>query len=182
FHATDPGKEWDRALLQYVEGVRKRPVWGLCGLDFHKEGMNSWSWLERGQTVFLAAEKSRAAVLDAMRYGRMYAVYQGGVGKLRLNEFTLLSQASGVSRVSGETLDARGEAMGIRTVITLSEDPGVPIRVSLIDSGKILTIIEGETPLNVERNFFPSRTQGYIRLEVSSPNHRIISNPIFYRD
>ena len=182
FHATDPGKEWDRALLQYVEGIRKRPAWGLCGLDFHEEGMTSWSRLDRGQTVFLVSEKTRAAVLDAMRHGRMYAVYQGGAGKLWLEEFRLSSPVSGESRVSGETLDTRGEPMAIKTAVALTGGPGVPIRVDLIDSGKVLTTIEGETPLNVERSFFPARSQGYIRLEISSPNHRLISNPIFYKN
>lgn len=182
FHAADPGKEWDRALLQYVEGVRERPAWGLCGLDFHREGMNGWSWLDRGQTVFLVAEKTRTAVLDAMRSGRMYAVYQGGAGKLVLDEFTLSSPVSGESRVSGETLNARGETMGIKIAVSLTGGSGVPIRLALIDSGKVLNTIEGEAPLHMERNVFPPRSHGYIRLEVSSPSHRLISNPIFYRN
>jgi hypothetical protein len=180
-HVTDIGREWDRTLIMYTEGVRKTPAWGICGLDFHKEGMNGWSWLDRGQTVFLVHDRSREAVLDAMRHGRMYAVYQGGSAKLRMDLFTLSSKATGQEAVSGGTIGSMGKPLRVTLELTLTGGDAVPIRVDLIDSGKVLSTIHGETPLRVDRDFFPARPKGYIRVDVRSDNHRILSNPIFYK-
>ncbi|MFQ5443618.1 MAG: hypothetical protein ACE5EK_03265, partial [Nitrospinales bacterium] len=51
-HMTEPGKEWDQALLQYIQGMRDHPVWGYGGNDFHceEEGGNK---LVNVKTVFL---------------------------------------------------------------------------------------------------------------------------------
>jgi hypothetical protein len=148
-HVTDIGREWDRTLIMYTEGVRKTPAWGICGLDFHKEGMNGWSWLDRGQTVFLVHDRSREAVLDAMRHGRMYAVYQGGSAKLRMDLFTLSSKATGQEAVSGGTIGSMGKPLRVTLELTLTGGDAVPIRVDLIDSGKVLSTIHGETLLQV---------------------------------
>ena len=32
---TEPGKEWDQALMQYQQGLSNQPVWGYGGNDFH---------------------------------------------------------------------------------------------------------------------------------------------------
>ena len=35
---TDPGKHWDRVLMEYCEGKREKPVWGISTADFHQDG------------------------------------------------------------------------------------------------------------------------------------------------
>ncbi len=180
-HVTDPGKEWDRALIAYTEGTRRTPPWGLCGIDFHKQGQNSWSYLDRGQTIFLVEEKSRRGVLDAMRQGRMYAVYQGGTGRIRLESFVLSSAANGARAISGEELDARDGSLHLNARITCSETEPVVLQVQLIDSGKVVKRLEGETPLLIAHEFAGRPAQGFIRLDARAARYRLLSNPIFYR-
>ncbi len=180
-HATEPGKEWDQALIRYCEGGRKKPVWGLCGLDFHKQGQNSWAYLDRGETVFWVQEKTREEVLDAMRNGRMYAVYQGGDGKIRLNSFSLASQ-DGESTISGGTVDTRGEPLNLHLAVTFSDAAQVPVKIEIIDSGKTIYTLEGKTPLNATQDITPSRAKGYVRAVVRADKYQIVTNPIFYKD
>jgi len=180
-HATEPGKEWDQAWIRYCDGGRKKPVWGLCGLDFHKQGQNSWSYLDRGETVFWVQEKTCEQVLNAMRNGRMYAVYQGGDSKIRLNSFSLASQ-DGESEISGGTVETRGESLNLHLSVNFSDAAQVPVRIEIIDSGKTLYTLEGKTPLNVIQDITPSRAKGYVRAVVRADKYRIVANPIFYKD
>jgi hypothetical protein len=180
-HVTEPGKEWDRALLAYTEGRRKTPPWGLCGIDFHKLGQNSWSYFDRGQTVFLVGEKSRKGVLDAMRHGRMYAVYQGGKGRLRLETFLLASAADEKRAISGEQLDTGAAPIRLRAQITCTGSEPVVLDVQLIDSGKVVKRFEGKTPLSIEHDLSGQLSQGFIRLDARAVRYRLLSNPIFYR-
>ncbi len=179
-HATDAGREWDRVLIQYCNGERKKPAWGLCGIDFHKQGQNSWSELDRGQTVFWVREKTRSAVLEAMRNGRMYAVFQGGEPKMHLDLFSVSTRTGDEKAVSGETIESKGELLNIQIVVSLDDAASVQVQVEIIDSGKILATIEGETPLKIKKNFMPSRRKGYVRAMIKSKQYRIVTNPIFY--
>ena len=36
--STEPGMEWDRALLEYCRGERSIPAWGISTADYHEEG------------------------------------------------------------------------------------------------------------------------------------------------
>ncbi len=180
-HVTDPGKEWDRALLAYTEGARKTAPWGLCGIDFHKLAQNSWSYFERGQTVFLVGEKSRDGVLDAMRRGRMYAVYQGGAGRLRLETFALASAGGDKRAISGELIDAGAGPLRLRAQITCTASQSVVLHVQLIDSGHVVKRLEGEAPLQIDEDFTGRLSRGFIRLDARADAYRLLSNPIFYR-
>ncbi len=179
-HVTDPGKEWDRALLAYTEGTRKTPPWGLSGIDFHKLGQNSWSYLDRGQTIFLVGEKSRQGVLDAMRHGRMYAVYQGGGGRLRLETFALVSASDERRAISGERIGAGEATLHLRAQITCAGSEPVVLQVQLIDSGRVMQRFEGETPLQIEHDFRGRLPRGFVRIDARAHQYRLLSNPIFY--
>jgi len=181
-HVTETGKEWDRILNQYCNGTRKKPAWGICGLDFHEQGITSWSELDRGQTVFWVHEKSRESVLNAMQNGRMYAVYQGGPAKISLDAFSLSSEAKRDTVISGGTIDTRGELLTVQMEISMNDSSKVPLKVDLIESGKILTTVEGETPLKITRPVITSRAKGYVRAVVQAKYYKIITNPIFYKD
>ncbi|NOY53561.1 MAG: hypothetical protein GXP58_08070 [Deltaproteobacteria bacterium] len=180
-HATDPGKEWDRTLLQYCAGKRKNPPWGICGLDFHRQGQNSWSDFRRGQTIFLVKEKSRNAVLDAMRRGRMYAVYQGDSNRFRLDDFSITTEDGLSWSYAGETVKSAGKPLKVHLSVYLEGKEKLFCEADLIDSGRLVKTLSGRLPLDEEYEFIPLRVKGYIRVEIRAPKHRIISNPIFYK-
>ena len=181
-HATDPNHEWDRVLLQYCNGERERPVWGICGLDFHKENQNSWSKLDRGQTIFWVRERSREAVLDAMMHGRTYAVFQGGASKIQLDNYSLSLPYGNTKAISGGMVESRGDILELSVSLSMKDASSVPIEIDLIESGKRLFTLKGETPMRISRKILPSRSKGYVRLMVRSQNYRIVTNPIFYKD
>ncbi|MEK6775499.1 MAG: hypothetical protein AABY87_01300 [bacterium] len=182
-HATEPGREWDQVLIRYCDGVREKPAWGFCGLDFHKQGQNSWSYLDRGETIFWVREKTREQVLDAMRNGRMYAVYQGGTARIRLDDFSMASQNhEDGAAMSGGTVEARGDPMSLHIVVSLSDAASVPVRIEIIDSGNALYTLEGMTPLNITQDIPATRAKGYIRVVVRADKYKIVTNPIFYKD
>lgn len=182
-HATEPGREWDQVLIRYCDRAREKPVWGFCGLDFHKQGQNSWSYLDKGETVFWVREKTREQVLDAMRNGRMYAVYQGGAAKIRLDDFSMASQdQEDGAAVSGGSVETRGDPMSLHIAVSLSDAASVPVRIEIIDSGKALYTLEGMTPLNITQDIPASRAKGFVRAVIRAKQYQIVTNPIFYKD
>lgn len=181
-HATDPGKEWDRVLLAYCNGTRAKPAWGLCGLDFHRQGQNSWSELDRGQTIFWVREKTQAAVLDAMRNGRMYAAFQGGETRIRLDSFLLCRETGTGAAVSGETIQTGGNSLRIRLEISLYDGSSIPVKVDLIDSGEVMATLDARTPVRISKSFLGTREKGYVRAMVRAKRYRIVTNPIFYEN
>jgi len=180
-HVTEPGQEWDRVLMQYCEGKRKDPPWGLCGLDFHRQGQNSWSDFQRGQTIFWVKEKSRKAVLDALRNGRMYAVYQADSARIRLDQFSISEDGGKEIAISGETISGSGRPLIVKVVVSLRGEVPVLLQADLIDSGRVIKSTEGKPPLKLEHEFLPLQEKGYIRLDVHARKYRLLSNPIFYK-
>ena len=88
---TEPGKEWDRVLLEYCRGRRDVPAWGISTADYHKEGENGGR-LGDFPTVFLVKEKTKDEVLSSLKQGRMYACRAGGedFSMIRIRRFFCL--------------------------------------------------------------------------------------------
>jgi len=202
-HITDPGKEWDMVLRQYCEGNRDSPIWGIGGLDYHKEG-ESGIKLQDVKTIFLLKEKTKESVYDALKNGKVYSVRQGDDYRLVLDEF-LVSDSSGKpapeslnqgKAVSGDEIDVKGIPRIFIKVSTNSPLPpfdkggikGESVEVQLIRKGKVIKRYKGETPLEVyldddtANKEFDSGEKIYYRLNIygKRPNY-IISNPIFVK-
>ncbi|MBI3008691.1 MAG: hypothetical protein HYY56_04160, partial [Candidatus Omnitrophica bacterium] len=71
-----PGGIWDRVLMEYCSGKRKKPVWAIGELDDH--GMGDRDLIDV-MTIFLMKGKNHKEVLDALREGRVYAVRRGAL-------------------------------------------------------------------------------------------------------
>ncbi len=113
---TESGNIWDSVLKEHCRGYRHRPPWGVGTADYHKEG-ESGEKFGNYQTVFLVRERTAAAVLQAMRNGRMYA-RQGNFPHFpRLDEFS-------VSDVAGEQRGVMGET------IKMVGNPHIHVRIS----------------------------------------------------
>jgi len=179
---TEPGGLWDQILLEYCEGKREKPIWGISTADFHEEG-HAGEKLGNFPTVFLVKEKSKKNILDALKKGRMYAS-RGDVDlpRLRLREFYISDSKSSQRGVMGEEIQIVGTPE-IHILIS-TDDPGEvnPLKVRLIRDGKLLKEFSGKTPLEI--NFLdeiskPGR-KAYYRLDVRDSRNRIVvSNPIF---
>lgn len=183
-HVTDPGREWDQVLLQYVRGERAHPVWGYGGNDFQCEGENGRA-LGGVRTILLVKEKSRKAVLDAMRRGRMYAVKQPDEFRLSLDNFTISDKAKAAGReaVMGDELVTKNFP---ELKVNLRLTNGIPdwVELSVIRDGEVVKKEIVTMPYELVWRDMNIKREGkvYYRLkaEVSTESY-LISNPIFVK-
>jgi hypothetical protein len=180
--ATQPGGLWDKALVEYCGGFRKSPPWGIATSDYHEEG-ESGQKLGDFQTVFLLLEHSEAAVLDALKKGRIYA-RRGKFPRMPgLDEFTVSDSAVGVvhTAVSGETINVKGNPR-IKIVISGRTDSPGTVRVRLIRSGELIEVFSGKLPLTIDYvdSMVKPRGKIYYRVDMKGGG-TIVSNPIFVR-
>lgn len=179
---TEPGGLWDKILLEYCEGKRERPIWGISTADFHEEG-HAGEKLGNFPTVFLVKEKSKKNILDALKKGRMYA-YRGDVDlpRLRLEDFSVSDSESIQRGVMGEEIRIKG--FPVINILLSTENPEEvnPLKVRLVRDGKLLKEFFGETPLkiNFQDEVSKPRRKTYYRLDVRDSRDRVVvSNPIF---
>ena len=177
---TEPGNLWDKVLTEYCRGYRDRPAWGIATADYHKEG-DAGEKLGNFQTVFLVQEKSRKAVLEAIKAGKMYA-YRGDYPRsVRLEEFSVSDPAGEKKGLSGDDIVVKGRPR-IKVALTVSDASDQPVRVRLIRSGQLIETFDAKLPVTVdyedesaaigEKHFYRVDMQGCGIL---------VSNPIFVK-
>jgi len=178
---TEPGGVWDRILLEYLK--RSRNSWPsvIAGIDFHFFKGGGWYDLDRGQTILWVRKKDEASVLDALRRGRSYAIFQGGYDR----ELTLRNYAlhctSGVA-LSGETL-----VTSTPVTLTAAVDWNNSIESADAGRGSLEVVRDGELvdrgeysfPIRVSRTDSLVPGQHYYRVRLKYKSYEVLSNPIF---
>ncbi len=179
---TEPGHEWDRALLQFLRGERKNAIWGIGGHDYHCEGTSGIRFNDV-KTVFLVKRKSKDGVLNAMRKGRMYAVRQPQKKKYRLSldEFSIQGGDGSKSVTMGDTI-ALSERPNIRIKISATDRKEHKLTLSLVRSGEKIKEFNAATPADFRftDNYYKPGETIFYRLEafIRGDNY-LIANPIF---
>jgi len=177
---TEPGNLWDRVLTEYCRGYRDRPAWGIATADYHKEG-DAGEKMGNFQTIFLVKEKSRKAVLEAIKDGKMYA-YRGNYPRsVRLEEFSVSDPNGEKKGLSGDEIVVKGRPR-IKVALSVSEATDQPVRVRLVRSGQLIETFDAKLPMTVdyedesavigEKHFYRVDMQGCGIL---------VSNPIFVK-
>ncbi len=181
---TQPGREWDQALSQYLMGARRRPPYVDTGIDFHylKQGGRGWYSLQGGQTILLADEKSESAVLEAMRSGSLYATYQEPPEKVRLAKFSLHS--GDFQAGMGESLRlASGTSLQVKVSLDWLDRPtsdDTAFQIDLIRDGQVVQSLNSRLPIAWRIEETPPDGKHYYRLQASSGrSYQLLSNPIF---
>lgn len=174
---VDPGGRWDHLLAQYAQGVRRRPAWAVGESGFH--GFRAGKRFGTVQTVFLTRERSEAAVLDALKRGRLYAVFRAPDVALVLEEFSVREAAA--AAVSGETLRvARGAPLEVRFAVEASDGGAHPLRVMLVRNGVVAEVWAGTTPFRAVHRETAGAEPLVLRLDVRSRSpHHLLTSPIF---
>ena len=179
--AVNPGQEWDQVLMQYIGGQRDRPVWGYGANDFHCEGQGQGP-LGGVRTILLVEQKNRAAVMEALRAGRMYAVkQQDDKNRLSLDTFELVDPATGKRAVMGENLNT-GKPPGIALKLSMKNGSESRATLKLIRNGKVIKKAVLRLPFEgVWQDSGWDRSQpAYYRLLIEADSgNRLVSNPIF---
>ena len=177
--ATDPGKHWDQALLEYCMKKRSHPVWIIAGADFHKDRSDGGAIdFDTYQTVFLMKKKGMQTVIDSLSSGKLYAVTKSDKGRLSLDRFQIGSKGSNIRANMGEKLN-NPLLTEINIGISASDNGEYPIKIAIIRGGKVLKKLEGKTPYEIKLEDNDRWTGiNYYRLEVDGFG-KILSNPIF---
>jgi len=178
----EPGNVWDHVLMEYLRGGRTQPVWGYGANGFRCAG-ESGPIFGATRTVFLVREKTRSAVMEAMRKGRMYSVRQPGPERLSLDKFTVKDVETGKEATLGEQLVAT-DFPEISFKIHSSDGKEKRVRVFLIRNGKVVK--RESVVLPYELKWIDSKVdmsqQVYYRLNViASPVDHLVANPIFVK-
>lgn len=176
---TEPGRQWDQLLLEYTQGRRARPAFGIGELGYHGPPKRLADVL----TVFLVQERSREAILSALKAGRLYAVRPLPEYSLVLEDFSIGQEGrTGWTPIGGE-LEADGSgALLIRLRVSASDGRQVPFTLRLIRSGRVISVLERRTPFEMVLTVPPPEmgSREFFRMEINTP-HRLLSNPIFVR-
>jgi len=178
--ATEPGNVWDHVLVEYLQRGRNQPVWGYGANGFHCSG-ETGPIFGATRTVFLVREKTRTAVMDAMRKGRMYSVRQPGPERLSLDEFIVKDVETGKKATLGEQLVAT-DFPEISFKLHSTDGKEKRVRVFLIRNGKVVK--RESVVLPYELKWVDSKVDMsqpvYYRLNViASPVDHLVANPIF---
>jgi hypothetical protein len=174
--ATDPGREWDKALNEYCRGEREQAPWGIATADFHQDGRLGLK-LGAFPTTFLVKEFSKEGILEALAQGRFYCSRGNGLVWPILDYFHV-SDRNGRKGIMGETLLTRNPPV-ISFRITYNNETTDSKTVYLIRGGKLLKTYKGPLPLEIEYSdtTIPLNQKTYYRL-LDKKNH-FTSNPIF---
>jgi len=175
------GGAWDRALNEFSLGRRREPIWTVGELDLHEEGESGGKILGQVETIVLAEERSRRAVMDALREGSTYAVRQPGATRLTLERFRAVCDQDAVNMGQRATvtspcrieviLRARGETLG-KVSTTL-------VRNGEVAGERTIDIGEDGVGLTWDADVAPGRIS-YFRLMARRGNTlSLFSNPIF---
>jgi len=177
--STEPGRQWDQLLLEYTQGRRARPAFGIGELGYHGPPKRLADVL----TVFLVQERSREAILSALKAGRLYAVRPRPEYSLVLEDFSIGQEGrTGWTPIGGE-LEADGSgALLIRLRVSASDGRQVPFTLRLIRSGRVISVLERRTPFEMVLTVPPPEmgSREFFRMEINTP-HRLLSNPVFVR-
>jgi len=166
--------------MEYCEGRREKPVWGISTADFHQDGRLGLK-LGAFPTTFLVKEFSKAAILDAIKQGRMYGSRGDGSAWPQLDYFNILG-TNGDKVHMGETLTTTDFPL-IKFRVSYKGDKKVPVKIHIVRGGTpvLFRTVNGETPLEFElldEEALAGRMTFY-RL-VDTQKH-LASNPIFVK-
>ncbi len=170
--AAGAGREWDRANLDYCEGRRATPLWGIGEADFDGSGLVA---LDTYQTVFFANSPGAAGVERAFATGACYAAHAPGGRRVALS-FSVTDAARGSSAGMGGTLRASGPVR-VRAEARGEAGEGT---ITLILDGRVWKEQSGPLPLVLEQDVDVPRGRSFLRvLAVRREGGGSLGNPVF---
>lgn len=178
---VSPGGLWDQVLSQHLGGRRKEPVWAVGESDYNGvPGENAR--LDAAVNHVYAGEKSREAVLSAMRAGKLYVTVSSGPA-MKLDFFRAEDSASGQTVDMGGTLQVSA-APRIRARIVMPGNENGTYQLALIRNGKTIEILPLQSGASFEYTdtSLPETDSAFYRIAAfSDQGGSLISNPLFVR-
>lgn len=167
----EPGGIWDRVLLDFCQGNRKKPVWAIGESDYRKKK----DQIDNPTTVFIDNIQNSKDVLDALQKGRTYPM-ERKINPLFLNRFDLIDQRLNQIASMGQTLQHSGSSITVNVDI---EAPAGLKRVRLIKNGEVVFQTTVQTFNWTERTNLKQEKSFYRLMVESECGGRLLSNPVF---
>ncbi len=99
-----PGGYWDTTLIEYMAGVRERPMWAMADADYHCDGS-----LAISTTLMYMRELTEDEVYNCLREGRMVALAGDAFQDSYVSEWSVSGPGGPRSPLmSGEEIKLKG--------------------------------------------------------------------------
>ena len=170
-----PGGVWDTLLLDYCRGIRENPVWAIGGLAFEKGNISES--MKHLQTIVLVPEKSKPAVLEALKKGRAYVVEGKKSLDFLLENFSVSDEAGKVKGILGDEVKIEGRPLVYIEGGFLEKQQEVEIKI--IKNGEVVKTHKIEQPFRVVYHDEIITEPSYYRLEIIGRGLHLVTNPIF---
>jgi len=179
---AEAGQQWDKVLMEYIQGQRNQPVWGYGSNDYLCEEQNG-DKLGSAKTILLVREKNRDALLNAMKKGRMYAVRQSDDNRLSLDEFIVEDQKTGQHATLGQELTST-DFPAVKIKLRSLKGGNKTAQIQIIRNGALAKQETVSLPYELTWRDVgnPKEKKAYYRVKasVNSMDH-LVSNPIFVK-
>ena len=181
--ATEPGGIWDRILVEYLRGERRRAPFVVTGIDFHgpESETDPWSRLDAGTTFLLVADDTERGVVEALRDGHAYATFMGMPQRFELDLFEV-ETADGRVGTHGDRIRGSSPLVARFAIDWEGErpDPDPVFDVELIVDGRVAERLSGSLPLAAAVELDPGLGGHYVRLQAQAGRrNRLLTNPVF---
>jgi hypothetical protein len=171
-----PGGIWDKVLKEYCQGLREKPAWGIGGLAF--ENGNLREMMRNLQVIVLVPEKSKKAVLAALRSGKIYVASGSDSLVFSLDAFYISDELDKIKGLVGDNVKIKGKPLLHIEGHFEGEPQEVEIRV--IRQGEIVKTYKTQTPFKIiYYEGDAPEPKSYYRLEIIGKGLFFITNPIF---
>lgn len=180
---TQPNRIWDQLIKLHASGERNDRPAMVGEIAFHSPD-HAGKELDQVLTIFWVRERSQAAILDALRQGRAYAVerYKKEF-RLTLDDFYATVEDGSQHIGPGEALSLTpGSAVSLHVSVSTTDNQGHLVTLRLIKSGEVMAHTTGITPLRydiLDPHGSNGRSETY-RLEVTGgQTGELLTNPIY---
>jgi hypothetical protein len=191
FHdsVAGPGGLWDTTLIEYLVGMRPRPLWAVGDTDYH----GPEAGLAIATTLFYLKEFTEKDVLAAMREGRMVALQGNAFQNSYVAEWWV---SEGKMMPENQVMLGRTFTVGNVPVIKFALDhPVAGCKTRLIRNGVLAKEVAGTELWFEDTDAAARREPVFYRVEVQGPRENygkfddyptqpwseIFVNPIFVR-
>ncbi len=186
--AGGPGGLWDTVLVEYLTGMREKPMWANADADYHgPERSLAWA-----TTLLYMNEFTEDEVLRCMREGRMVALMGPAYQDTYVSEWSVSGSSSPTSSMMSGMEITLDEAPRIRFAL---DHPVKGSVIKLVRNGTVIKKVKGSSLDFVDEQTGSSREPSYYRVHVFGPQgsytkkddypthpaSQVVVNPIFVR-
>lgn len=164
---------WDRILLDYCEGKRKKPIWCYAEIDFGETDTLIYS----RKNILFVKEKEPKSVFSSLKNGNFYTVWRDANSELIISDFKIDNQLV----IFGNRYEFEKNILNFEFNVSFLNDERKNIKVLVIRDGEIIRKFEDiVTPQKITFSDEVPKKLSYYRIWVESNYpHMLATNPIF---